>query len=87
MKHPPKMYRGIEYCVVTDLPSEQQELIKNSGIEFIKILQENGVLIDKCIQYKDYSAWFDKIYSAQRNTEEAKQSVPQNTDVRIAFNN
>lgn len=61
MKQAPKIYRGIEYCVLRDLPADQQDRLKQSVIEFIKILFEDGSMLDNCIQYKDYIFWYDTV--------------------------
>ena len=63
MKVNSKIYKGIEYIQLTDLPKDQQALIIQHLDEnyFIKILVENSV-ISQCIQYKDYVMWFETVY-------------------------
>lgn len=59
----PKLYKGIEYVQLAELPQEQQARIKESLNEefFVKILV-NGKIYQDCILYKDYSYWFKSVY-------------------------
>jgi len=63
----PKLYKGIEYVQLDELPEEQQILIKESlnGALFVKILV-NGKLHQDCILYKDYSYWFESVYQVNQ---------------------
>lgn len=60
----PKLYKGIEYVQLKELPGDQQARIKESLNQelFIKILV-NGELHQDCILYKDYSYWFERVYT------------------------
>lgn len=60
---PSKIYKGIEYIQLNDLPREQQEKMqKTLNREFyIKILV-NGEIISNCIQYKDYRNWYETVF-------------------------
>lgn len=62
----PKHYRGIEYIQITDLPATQikpfLEWIPSS--EIIKIITENK-LLTQCVQYRNYTEWFEKNYPAE----------------------
>jgi hypothetical protein len=70
MKVNSRIYKGIEYIQLNDLPQDQQEkIIETLHSEFfIKILIDTTI-IKNCIQYKDYEMWFDSLYVTQ-------QSVP-----------
>jgi hypothetical protein len=59
----PKLYKGIEYVQLDELPEEQQLRIRESFNEglFVKILV-NGKLHEDCILYKDYSYWFHSVF-------------------------
>lgn len=59
----PKIYKGIEYVRLSELPEKQRIKIKETLNEdlLIKILI-NGVLCHDCIQYKDYMYWFQNVY-------------------------
>jgi hypothetical protein len=66
MKVNSRIYKGIHYVQLTDLPVAQQERLVetvNSSL-FIKILIDKHI-VSKCIQYKDYELWFDTIYKKQ----------------------
>jgi hypothetical protein len=66
MKVNSRIYKGIEYVELTDLPVDQQDKIKGVLTEdsIIKILIDKNI-ISNCIQYKDYLNWFEKNYSAE----------------------
>lgn len=70
-----KMYKGIEYIQLNDLPADQKEKIKTTLNKdmIIKILV-NGELLSDCIQYKDYRAWFQNVYAPARIQVETGQS-------------
>jgi hypothetical protein len=63
MKVSAKYYKEIEYVVVGELPSQQQELLKEyAEVDFIKILMD-GKVVSNCLQYKDYSHWHANVYT------------------------
>jgi hypothetical protein len=59
----PKLYKGIEYVKLNELPEEQRDRIRSTFNEqlFVKILV-NGKLLEDCILYKDYKFWFRTVY-------------------------
>jgi hypothetical protein len=63
MKVSCKIYRGIEYVQLSELPKEQKEKISESlsGESLIKILIDETI-VSNCIQYKDYEFWFENVY-------------------------
>jgi hypothetical protein len=63
MKVRSKIYRGIEYIQVNELPQPQQEkLLQTLDRDlFIKILIDEKI-VSQCIQYKDYEHWFENMY-------------------------
>lgn len=67
MKVNSRIYKGIEYVQLSDLPVDQQEKIKELFTEdfLIKILIDKSI-VSNCIQYKDYLNWFDKNYSSEK---------------------
>jgi hypothetical protein len=73
MKADRKNYKGIEYVLFEELPQTQREkLLQTLGQDvFIKIMVD-GKIVSQCVQYKDYSRWFDNIYKAK--TTQAKES-------------
>ncbi|MFO7256079.1 MAG: hypothetical protein DIU61_000205 [Bacteroidota bacterium] len=70
MEHP-KLYKGIEYVQLKELPEDQQQKITQSLSRelFIKILID-GQLHQDCILYKDYKQWFENVYSAPATREQ-----------------
>ncbi len=70
----PKLYKGIEYVQLDELPEEQRMRIRESFNEglFIKILV-NGKLHEDCILYKDYSYWFHSVFVV---TSDARSDSP-----------
>ena len=63
MKVKSKIFKGIEYIQIAELPPEQQELLAktlNKSI-IIKILI-NGKVVRDCIQFKDYQTWYENIF-------------------------
>jgi hypothetical protein len=63
MKAELKIYKGIEYVQVNQLPAEQQNIISQtlSNKLYIKILID-GKIIGNCLQYKDYELWYNNVY-------------------------
>lgn len=63
MKVAAKVFKGIEYVQVNQLPEDQRENFVQSINDslFIKILIDGKVLSD-CVQFKDYEMWYDGIY-------------------------
>lgn len=61
----PKLYKGIEYVQLNELPEDQQRRIRESLNQelFIKILVD-GHLHQDCILYKDYKYWFEGTFKA-----------------------
>lgn len=73
----PKLYKGIEYVQLKELPEDQQQRIKQSLSRelFIKILID-GQLHQDCILYKDYRSWFENVYSISSESESAPATTP-----------
>ena len=68
----PKLYKGIEYVQLKELPEDQQQRITQSLNRelFIKILID-GQLHQDCILYKDYKYWYETVYSIPVSEEPA----------------
>lgn len=81
-----KNYKGIEFVQVSDLPAAQQERMKetmNSEL-FIKILID-GKIINNCLQYKDYSYWYNSVYRPQSVQPQASPSPDVEFQTNLAF--
>jgi hypothetical protein len=63
MKVSSKVYKGIEYVQISELPEIQRvKLLQTIDQDvLIKILIDRKI-ISNCLQYKDYELWFDNIY-------------------------
>jgi hypothetical protein len=66
MKVERKIYKGIEYVLVAELPLMQRDQLLQtlSKDHFIKILID-GTIVSQCVQYKEYSLWFDNVFIAK----------------------
>ncbi len=67
-----KIYKGIEYVQISELPAEQQEILTQSIVKknlIIKILI-NGKLVSDCLQFRDYSLWYESVFKATAILEE-----------------
>lgn len=84
MKATSKFYKGIEYVVVNELPSEQQALLNQINIEKIKILMD-GKILSNCISYQEYSEWFHTVFK-QRKPESKPVQKEVFTSVKVIFN-
>lgn len=75
MKIDSKIFKGIQYVEVNQLPSEQSNSILKSFDEdaFIKILMD-GKILSRCIQYRDYEAWYHTVY--RPGTQPVLEKVP-----------
>ena len=77
MKVDSKMFKGIEYVQVSELPQTQREILAqtiNPDL-YIKLLVE-GKIISGCLQYKDYSKWYHEHYQANVNAAREQSVLP-----------
>lgn len=56
-----KIFKGIEYVQLSDLPETQREVLTQTINPelFIKLLID-GKIISGCLQYKDYNRWYQE---------------------------
>jgi hypothetical protein len=86
MKADAKVFKGIEYVQVNELPQTQRELI-NRTIDpelFIKILVD-GKIVSGCLQYKDYCNWYQHQYAASATVSD-KVASPVEINKNLAYN-
>jgi hypothetical protein len=78
MKVDSKIFKGIEYVQVSELPQAQREELSQSiGRElYIKLLID-GKIISGCLQYKDYSRWYIEIYQPKFTPSREQVTVPE----------
>ena len=77
MKADSKIFKGIEYVQMSELPQAQREILTqtiNPDL-FIKLLVD-GKIISGCLQYKDYNAWYQEHYQAKVNASRETSIVP-----------
>jgi hypothetical protein len=77
MKADSKIFKGIEYVQLSELPQAQREILTqtiNSDL-FIKLLID-GKIISGCLQYKDYNAWYQDHLQAKINASREVSIVP-----------
>lgn len=85
-----KVFKGIEYIQLDELPLEQQELMIstiNTSL-FIKIMID-GKIISNCLQYKDYTNWYLTIYKPKPvvQVEQSVAATPVTLQAKLALNN
>lgn len=75
MKVSAKYYREIEYVVVSELPkTQQQKLTQHPDLDYIKILID-GQVVGPCLQYKEYSDWYNSNYQHTVKEQEPVHSI------------
>jgi hypothetical protein len=63
MKAKAKVYKGIEFISVSELPANQQLLLQHAQEpERIKIMLD-GKILENCIQYREYTHWYTTVYN------------------------
>ncbi len=76
MKVDAKIFKGIEYVQVSELPQSQREILTqtiNPDL-FIKLLVD-GTIVTGCLQYKDYNNWYQSHYQVRLNTAREQAAV------------
>lgn len=70
MKVNSTVYKGIEFIEISSLPNDQKgSLLETLDPElFIKIMVD-GKLIPRCLQFKDYEAWYDSSFNSVSSNE------------------
>ena len=85
MKVSSKIYKGIEYIQLNELPSDQKEKISEflDSESLIKILINEKVVCN-CIQYKEYEKWFDTVFRKAAPVPVKKERLTEVPAVSIA---
>lgn len=80
-----EVYKGIEYVRISKLPGEQSARINTSfpKEKIFKILRDDDVIINDCIQYCDYQEWFKKSFQPSANGVGIKPDAVRNNSVNI----
>lgn len=60
-----RIYKGIEYVQLSELPTDQQSLINDSSDirEMIIKIRVDGKILNDCIQFKDYENWYKRQFN------------------------
>ena len=77
MKADSKIFKGIEYVQVSELPQAQREILTqtiNPDL-FIKLLMD-GKIISGCLQYKDYNTWYQEHFQSKINVAREPSMIP-----------
>ena len=77
MKVDSKVFKGIEYVQVSELPLTQREILARtiSPDLYIKLLVD-GKIISGCLQYKDYNKWYHEHYQSLVNSAREQTMLP-----------
>jgi len=82
-----KIYKGIEYIQLSELPQTQREkLVQTISKDlFIKILID-GKIVGECLQFKDYAFWYNTVFKPKPTSENtATQPSIQFDSKQLAF--
>ena len=87
MKVEAKIFKGIEYVQVSELPQTQREILTQSINPdlFIKLLID-GRIVSGCLQYKDYISWYQNHYLVVLNSPREESAVPVDIKQNLALN-
>jgi len=63
MRVPAEIYKGIEYIRISSLPMDQKtHLYKSLNRKLIINILKDESLLNDCLQYQHYMAWYENIY-------------------------
>lgn len=84
-----KIYKGIEYVELSELPSSQREIISKSlNSELLIKIMIDGKIINECLQYKDYSFWYNSVFKSKHELVTVLESSPEqsvNFEAKLAY--
>jgi hypothetical protein len=78
MKVDSKIFKGIEYVQVSELPQAQREILTRTINPelFIKLLVD-GRIVSGCLQYKHYNQWYQEHFQPKFNPPRESSVVPE----------
>ena len=88
MKVESKIFKGIEYVQLKELPQSQQDRIIHTINHnlFIKIMID-GKILSQCLQYKDYDIWYENEFGPMvvtaREDVVVREAVPVSQDLAL----
>jgi hypothetical protein len=78
MKVNSTVYKGIEFVEISALPPDQRKvLLETIDPDLLIKIMVDGKLIPRCLQFKDYEAWYDSAFV--RFGEGSRDSKPVST--------
>jgi hypothetical protein len=64
MKVNSTVYKGIEFVEISALPPDQRTiLLETIDPDLLIKIMVDGKLIPRCLQFKDYEAWYDSSFA------------------------
>jgi hypothetical protein len=61
-----KKYKGIEYVQLDELPVMQQDKLRQTiNRDLLIKIMIDGKIVNDCLQFKDYSFWYNSVYRPQ----------------------
>lgn len=64
MKVNSTVYKGIEFVEISALPPDQRSiLLETIDPDLLIKIMVDGKLIPRCLQFKDYEAWYDSSFA------------------------
>lgn len=83
MKADAKIFKGIEYVQVSELPQAQREVLNQTipADLFIKLLVD-GKIISGCLQYKDYLQWYHDHFQVTCQPQESAPGVVSGLEIK-----
>jgi hypothetical protein len=81
-----KIYKGIEYVQLNELPLTQREKITQSlSNELLIKIMIDGQIISDCLQYKDYSFWYNTVFKPKSESLTEPASPLGKFETKLAF--
>jgi hypothetical protein len=73
MKVNSTVYKGIEFVEISALPPDQRSiLLETIDPDLLIKIMVDGKLIPRCLQFKDYEAWYDSSFARFGGSKESK---------------
>ena len=89
MKINSENFKGIEYIQLNQLPDEQRtKILESLNRDFLIKILIDGKIVGNCLQYKDYSFWYENIFHAKASeTYNVSTHEVDATPINMAFQN
>ena len=84
-----RTYRGIDFIQISELPNEQyNSFMEWVGKDSIITIKMEGQAQKNCVQYSDYSYWYDSVFANDRSARSKGGEVSGNGErFGFAFDN